>query len=159
MDKHIIEIADLSDLPDIERLSDIVQSLHSEARPDVFRMPVDTDGRRAFLETAISDTQWRVWLAKLNGKTVGDAMGEVFHKDGPIRHPHIEGHLHQICVDPDFRRQGLGLALTRHAVKDLQSQDIDRITVAYWEFNAASRALFSAAGFTPVMTTSELMSP
>lgn len=83
-------------------------------------------------------------------------LSEIIAKEGPIRVPHNEGHIHQICVDPAHRRQGAGLALIRHAVADFQARCTDRITVAHWAFNTASEALFTKAGFSPVIVTSEL---
>jgi len=157
MAKPNIRLAVATDLPAIERLCDVVQGLHAEVRPDVFRIPVDNDSRRAFLDRAISDDLWRLWVAETEGKTVAYLMTEVLHKEGPIRPPHTEGHLHQICVAPEFRRNGIGMALIQSAIAELETQKTDRITVAYWTFNSASMALFEAVGFAPFLITSEFV--
>ncbi|QFT96233.1 hypothetical protein FIU85_02850 [Roseovarius sp. THAF8] len=49
------------------------------------------------------------------------------------------------------------MALVQHTVRDLKARGVDRITVNYWNFNTASRALFEAAGFAPVETKAELL--
>lgn len=155
--KYWFRCAEERDLEAIENLSDEVQALHAKARPDIFRKAVAPDGRRALFRKAILEDTWHLWICGNPHETLGYAMGEVMHKDtGPIRCAHSEAHIHQICVTPQARRKGLATSLVRHLLADLNSQQPDRITVAYWTFNSASERFFEKMGFAPALITAEL---
>ena len=152
-----IRHASEEDLPAIETLSDVVQSMHAVAHPDVFRPRADPSGRQSFFQSAIEDDAWQLWIAGRGGQTLAYAMAEVFHKHpGPIRNGFSEGHIHQICVAQKARRSGLASGLLRHILTAFETQNLDRTTVAYWAFNTESEAFFRTMGFTPVMITAEL---
>lgn len=149
--------AQTADLAALETLSDTVQKVHSDARPDIFRSIVDSDGRAAFFQSAMDNENWQIWVAGRNEKTLAYALGEVIRKEtGPIRHGHSEGHVHQICVDPKARRCGLATGLLKHLLISMRDEKLDRVTAAYWTFNEASESFFTAMGFAPAVVTAEL---
>jgi N-acetylglutamate synthase len=60
------------------------------------------------------------------------------------------GGLYCLAVRPDARRDGLGAVVTRALVADAAGGGVRRLWLQVREENAAARALYARAGFTPV---------
>lgn len=58
-----------------------------------------------------------------------------------------DGLLGRLCVAPEVRRQGIGLALVADAVEFVRSQGGEHITLSTQIGNAPSQALYAKAGF------------
>lgn len=148
-----------ADMPRVCALNDIVQRLHADQRPDIYRWPAEAEGRLAILEKARLDPAWRLWVADAGDDLRGYLATELMEKsETALRKPHTEGHIHHISVDPAFHRQGVGSALAMQAIAALKDQRADRITVGYWAFNSPSEALFRTHGFQPSSIYAELTS-
>lgn len=63
--------------------------------------------------------------------------------------------LHQITVDTPFRRLGVGSSLIREIQARCKAMEIGTLVTTYATFNAASAALMSRVGLTPVTTVAE----
>lgn len=145
------------DMPRICELNDVVQKLHAEARPNVYRWPAEPEGRSAILEKARVEIAWRLLVAEADGRLQGYVATELIDKpESALRKQHREGHIHHISVDPARHRTGIGQALARQAIYCLSEQGADRITVGYWSFNTSSEALFASLGFQPSSIYAEL---
>ena len=146
-----------ADMPRVCALNDVVQKLHAEARPDIYRWPAEADGRRIILDKARVEPAWRLWVAEEQDVLLGYVATELMEKsETALRRPHFEGHIHHISIDPARHRTGVGRALASHAVDGLREQNADRITVGYWAFNGPSEALFASLGFRPASIYAEL---
>ena len=144
-------------MPLVCALNDVVQRLHADHRPDLYRWPPEAEGRRAILDKARTETAWRLWVAEGDNDLGGYVATELQEKaKTALRLPHREGHIHHISVSPDRRRAGVGRALAKRAIQGLRDQGADRITVGYWAFNQPSRALFASLGFEPASIFAEL---
>ena len=147
-----------ADMPRVCDLNDVVQRLHADQRPDLYRWPPEASGRLAVLEKARLAPAWRLWVADIGGRLVGYVATELQEKpETALRKPHREGHIHHISVAADRRRSGVGRALAGRAIEGLREQQADRITVGYWAFNEPSRALFASLGFQPSSIFAELV--
>ena len=146
-----------ADMPGVCGLNDVVQRLHAEARPDIYRWPPEPEGRLAIQSKALTGPAWRICVAEVDGALVGYVATELMEKpETALRKAHAEGHFHHIAVSRDHRRKGLGRALAVRAIDGLRDQQADRITVGYWAFNDPSRALFASLGFAPASVFAEL---
>lgn len=146
-------------MPRVCALNDLVQRLHADRRPDIYRWPAEPNGRLAILEKARTNPAWRLWVADAGGDVHGYVATELMEKpETALRKPHTEGHIHHISVDPAFHRKGVGGALAKQAITALKEQRADRITVGYWPFNEPSEALFRSLGFQPSSVCAELVS-
>jgi GNAT superfamily N-acetyltransferase len=54
---------------------------------------------------------------------------------------------HQLGVDPDVRRRGLGRALLEAVEADAVAWGADRVTIDTWSFNATAQAFFASCGY------------
>lgn len=157
MSRLVVAPAGAGDMAAVLALNDVVQRLHAERRPDLYRLDADPDGRHAILENARTDARWRLWVAHAAGTVAGYLSTELIERVGTaLKRAHTEGHLHHLCVDPAWRRQGIGTRLVAQATADLRAAGADRITVAYWLFNDPARRTFEAAGFRPATVVAEL---
>ena len=69
-----------ADMPLICDLNDVVQQLHADQRPDLYRWPPDPAGRLAILDKARSAPAWRLWVAETDGGLVGYIATELQEK-------------------------------------------------------------------------------
>ena len=144
-------------MPRVCALNGVVQRLHADRRPDIYRWTVEAEGRLAILNKARTEPAWRLWVADMEGDVHGYIATELMEKtETALRKPHTEGHIHHISVDPAFHRKGVGGALARQAIAALKDQRADRITVGYWAFNKPSEALFRSLGFQGFSVYAEL---
>jgi len=146
-----------ADTQDVCALNDVVQRLHADHRPNIYRWLPEPAGRLALLEKARTEAAWRLWVADNGVGLRGYVATEMMDKaETALRKPHREGHIHHISVDPAHHRAGFGRALAKRVIEALQDQGADRITVGYWSFNEPSRALFASLGFQPSSVYAEL---
>lgn len=144
-------------MPRVCALNDVVQRLHADHRPDIYRWPAEAEGRLQILDKARTDPAWRLWVADAGDDLLGYVAAELMEKaETALRKPHIEGHIHHISVDPAHHRTGVGRALAMQAISGLKGRRVDRITVGYFSFNEPSRALFASLGFEPASIYAEL---
>lgn len=59
----------------------------------------------------------------------------------------VEAEILTICVDPDWRRMGLGRVLLTHACERLRGLGIQNYFLEVSEENAAARSLYAKTGF------------
>lgn len=88
----------------------VFASIKNVLAPEVYRT-FYPDGwhthQQAAVETALAEET--VWVAEREGGVVG-FVTVVLHRDDDL------GEIRMIAVDPDYQRQGVGSALTEHAV-------------------------------------------
>jgi ribosomal protein S18 acetylase RimI-like enzyme len=57
------------------------------------------------------------------------------------------GHLARLAVEPEMQRKGIGYLLVHHVIKHFQNLGVSHVTVNTQQYNLASIALYSRAGF------------
>lgn len=61
-----------------------------------------------------------------------------------------EGHITNIAVAPEYRRQGVASALLARIVRKARSQKLILLTLEVRKSNSAARALYESFGFKPI---------
>lgn len=103
-----------------------------------------------FLVSQIGRPETVVLVAERAGELVGYAFGGVEGSDYmALRGP--AGVLHDLVVDPDHRRQGIGTALLEAALDALGKLGAPRVLLFTAEKNEAAQAMFGHAGFRRTM--------
>lgn len=92
------------------------------------------------VEEVCRDDATTVWVADRDHRAVGFVA--VRPEDGEI---------HMLAVDPDHQRQGIGSALTDHAVERLRDTGVTLVVVGTGgdPGHAPARRTYEKAGFTP----------
>lgn len=123
----------------------VFASIERVLGPDIFgRLHPDwrEDQRRA-VEEVCAAKKGRVWVAEVEGTTVGFVSTEVFDPERNM------GEISMLAVDPDYQGGGIGTTLTEFALERLAE---DGMTVAMVETggdpgHAAARRAYEKAGF------------
>jgi GNAT superfamily N-acetyltransferase len=138
-------------------LLEIVQSVHSSARSDIFRAHPDRSELSAFLQRWLAEPAMTALVAMdADGRACGYILFEIQERgQQPLHQANRRGFLHHICVDPLSRRVGIATALVEEMKQRLRALGVERVATAYWAFNAPSAALMAKLGFTPFRVVAE----
>jgi len=148
----IVRRATSADLPTIGRLGALLIAEHHAfdsrrflaARP---RTPVDY---ASFLGTQLEDPDVAVLVADHDGDVVGYAYAAMEGYDYmALRGP--AGALHDVIVDPAFRRRGVGRLLLDAALAYLKSRGAPRVVLSTAVQNEPAQRLFASLGFRRTM--------
>jgi GNAT superfamily N-acetyltransferase len=143
------------DEPTLAALCDVVHEIHRALRPDVFRVLEPSELREWFAARLGSATA-RAWLAEAGSVAVGYVLAiRQSREENPFTFALRWCELDQIAVLPEWRRRGVGRALTRAVVEDARGDGL-QVQVQSWAFNVGAHALFEGFGFVPRMVRREL---
>ena len=145
----------------IGRLGAMLVAEHHEFDPQRFIAPVPLlpDRYGQFLVSQISKPEMVVLVAERQGEVVGYAYAGMEGNDYmALRGP--AGVLHDLVVDPDHRRQGVGTALLEAALEALREGGAPRALLFTADKNHPAQAIFERTGFrrTMIEMTRELES-
>ena len=141
-----------ADLPRIGRLGALLVEEHYDFDPRRFlaakrRTPADY---ASFMSTQLEDPAIAILVADDNGDVIGYAYAAVEGYDYmSLRGP--AGVLHDIIVDPEYRRRGVGRLLLRATLEELKSRGAPRVVLSTAERNEVAQRLFESAGFRRTM--------
>jgi ribosomal protein S18 acetylase RimI-like enzyme len=101
------------------------------------------DQRRA-VEDVCAAKKGRVWVAEVDGATVGFVAIELHHPEREM------GEISILGVDPDYQGGGIGTALTEFALERLKDSGmrVAMVETAGDPGHAAARRTYEKAGFT-----------
>lgn len=104
----MLELAREGDWAAVNRLSVQVHDLHARMCPQLYFHCDEPLAKGDFLQ-AVRDRL--LYVARLNDTVVGYVLLSFIRRAGNGVVPHKELRLEHICVDEDFRRQGIGRAM------------------------------------------------
>ncbi len=140
--------ADERDVPALVALNRVVQALHAEAEPSVFRPRDDLPGIEAFHRMALGGEGLHTFVAELGGEVVGYASLEVQRRRAhTFAWAHSRLYVHQVSVDPGCRRRGVGRALMDGVDALATELSLPEVALDTWTFNAEARRFFEALGY------------
>jgi diamine N-acetyltransferase len=133
---------------EIARLNGAVQRMHAEFHPDVFKDPTDRAEVVAFYRDRIATQDHAILIASVSGQAVGYVWCEVQRRPAnPFKHGRETLYVHQIAVAPEYRGKGVGSKLMKAVEGLAREQNISRLALDSWEFNAEAHAFFERLGF------------
>lgn len=155
----IIRPPTTGDFPILGRLGALLVRLHHEFDRERFiaATPQTEDLYASFLESQIDDPRIVILVAELDGKVVGYTYAGVEGTDYmSLRGP--AGVVHDILVDPAYRRLGVGMMLLDATLSALRARGSKRVVLSTAERNEEAQHLFARAGFrrTMIEMTKEL---
>lgn len=142
----MVRYATNEDLTRVNELRKMVNDLHIQGRPDIFKA--------GFCEELQAHAaNYLVWenndilLCEREGQVIGYAMVDYIDKpENPYNLARRFYHIAEIGVDPNFRRQGVASELMDFMKTDAKARGFDRIELDMWEFNDAMK-FYEAIGF------------
>ena len=78
-------------------------------------------------------------VAVQNGRIVGNIL---------CGHDGRTGFLYHVCVDPGYRKHGIGYRMVRAAVKALQREGVSKISLIAFKSNQVGNAFWQGIGWT-----------
>ena len=124
-----------------------VQNLHANAYPSIYRRFTRVEAV-SHLSAALAKPQITIRVACDSTEIIGHyILATESTPESMFKHPQRFGHLHQIEVDPKYRRRGVGKCLLDDATVISAKLGLSRVVLDVWAFNAAARGLFDSAGF------------
>jgi len=146
-----VRLAKLDDAEIIARQTSRVQQLHNEALPDIFKPPSADLFPPQKLAALLQDRESIVAVAEIDGRIVGHIYATIANRaENAFHQPDAHMHIHQIGVEDDARRQGVGMALIDFIRDRARALGLTDIRVDHWAFNARAGGFFEACGFSPM---------
>jgi diamine N-acetyltransferase len=132
----------------LARLNRAVQQMHADNRPDFFKPPDDLAPFVQFFDGILAQSQNHVLIAEEDGQSVGYLYGEVIDRpENPYSYAWRYFYIHQISVEPPYRRQGIGSRLLAAARRLARELAISHLALDTWSFNKEAQAFFAKEGF------------
>jgi len=120
---------------------------HQTLDPNRFGFRPDVIARYAtWLPQRASDSNSVLLLAQAGEAAAGFLVGEVLDEI-PIYRIKQYGFIHDLWVEPHFRRNGLGRALIAESVRRFAAMGVQQVRGDTAEANPPARAMFSQLGF------------
>ena len=152
MEETIVRRATAADLPAIGRLGALLVRTHHEFDPQRFMppMPRAEQGYASFIGTQLTEPDVIVLVAERAGQVVGYVYAGVEGRDWMALRD-AAGVLHDVVVDPDHRRSGVGRMLLEAALNFFRERGAPRAVLQTAEKNEEAQRLFAKAGFRRTM--------
>ena len=91
-------------------------------------------------------TVW-VYIATVGEQWVGSIKLQRFHEDTAMADGARRGCIGALEVEAEFRRRGIGRALTERALREARNRGFDQVTLNVEPTNEAARELYRSLGF------------
>ena len=141
-----------ADLPDIGRLGALLVAAHHEFDSKRFLAATrrTKDAYASYLGTQLDSPSAAVFVAERSGDVIGYAYVAVESYDYmALRGP--AGVLHDIIVDSERRRGGVGRRLLDAALEFVLEKGLTQIVLGTAQRNEAAQRFFASVGFRPTM--------
>lgn len=139
----MLQLAVDADREAVNAMARQVHALHVAWRPDIFEMPEELYPLERF-RSAVADRQ--LYVAKLDGETVGYTLLVVRFADRPGLVKRKVMLLEEICVDAQYRRQGIGRQMVEDVKALARAFGCTDIQLGVYPQNTAALALYESAG-------------
>ena len=141
----------------IAELNAVVQQLHHDAAPELFKPPEMAAIVDNFRQALRSDAL-RAFVIEADGAVRGYVLARLrTQPETALTYGGLVVELDQISVDPAYRGRGLGRQLIDQVKSLAADVGAARLQLTVWEFNRHAREVFERAGFTA--TTTRMVAP
>lgn len=142
----MIRSATDSDIPQINRLREQVNSLHVEGRPDIFK-PGFCQELQDHAAWYLQSENNEIFVDERDGEIAGMVMVDYISRpETPYGYAREFCHIAEICVDEKWRRKGVAHELMEHVRTEARKRGMKRIELDVWAFNDAL-GFYEAEGF------------
>jgi ribosomal protein S18 acetylase RimI-like enzyme len=143
--------AKLADIPELVRLNGVVQNLHAQLSPEIFRSDWVPSDLEALWADRLNDQNSKIVVATLDGRAVGYIWFQVQTRPQDALHLRRRRvYVHHIVVDESARGRGVGAELLDQVEVGAELSGISNVVLDAWASNSTAQAFFRARGFDPV---------
>ncbi|MBD5101821.1 MAG: GNAT family N-acetyltransferase [Subdoligranulum sp.] len=142
-----VRTARRNELERVNELRKMVNELHINGRPDVFR-PGFCDELRQHVYDKFDSGNSDVLVAIMDQIICGFAVVEYIEKPrSPFNNSRKFYHVEEFGVDENFRRKGVATALIAFMKEDALRRGYQKIELNMWEFNDGALSFYEKVGF------------
>lgn len=135
------------DLPRVNELRKMVNDIHVENRPDIFKAGFPKE-LQDYIYDRLEEENTDILVAEMDGVICGFAsIAYVNRPETPFSRPRKFCDVGEFCVDSAYCRKGVGTALITHIKERARSRQINRIELNVWEFNEGAQRFYENVGF------------
>ena len=151
-----VRYAEKADLGEVNRLRMQVSSLHSAARPDIFRADI-CDEMEAIVYRKYESEAADVIVAQTNNEICGFAVIEyVSVPVTPYTVSYSYCHIDEFGVDEAHRRKGIAACMIEFIKEEAGKRGLQRIDLDVWDFNKGAVDFYENAGFSAYKRSMEI---
>ncbi|MEW6186176.1 MAG: GNAT family N-acetyltransferase [Thermodesulfobacteriota bacterium] len=138
------------DAAGIAVVNDVVQKIHAEAYPEVFKNPTDPQEVTTFFREKVQEKDNFVFVAYVGDQLIGYVWFAVEQRrENPFKFKREMVYIHQIAVSFNHRHKGIGRALMDKVEVFAREQGIRNIALDSWSFNHGAHRFFEKVGIGP----------
>lgn len=143
---------------DAARLRELLEQiclLHVEGRPDLF-----CAGAKYTVEDIVKmleDDQKNIFVADTGDDVAGYIFCQFRHVHGSVMRDYLNLYIDDLCVDPKYRRMGVGRALFERAKQLACERGAYNIDLNVWAFNESAIRFYESLGMKPSRMNMELI--
>lgn len=143
----MVRFARKEDLERVNELRKIVNDLHVQGRPDIFRPGFNEALRNVIYEIWNAEDK-DIIVAEREGIICGFACVQFVNKpESSFQNARQFYAVDEFCVDEAFRRQGVATELIKYIKEDAKKRGFPKVELNMWEFNEGALAFYEAVGF------------
>jgi GNAT superfamily N-acetyltransferase len=143
-----IRVATTADFEDIQLLFRLVDKLHFEAMPGLFRETAEIERSGEFLTELIEDEAGLFLVADVNGRVVGLIQAKYDEQTShPFLRPYSEIYINDMVVDESLQGSGVAQTLMDRVITWAKEKGVDRLRLQVFEFNQRAQAFYAKQGF------------
>jgi len=142
-----IRLATSSDIESLIPLNYEVQSLHIDIAPSVF-CEVKKDGLSKWFQAQMEDCNTQLFIAENSTKILGYLIIKVIKRpSNPFMFKQHYAYIDHMCVDSEYRGNGIGRKLISVAVDFAKGSGIGHIELDVWSKNINAKNAYKKIGF------------
>lgn len=150
-----IRFAKMSDVPAILDLLRQVGKVHSDGRPDIFRLGAQKYSASEVI-AMLDDPQNPIFIAAEGDNVLGYGFCQMITYDkDPVMTDRTELYLDDLCVDASTRGMGVGKALYAAIRQYAAQRKCHSVSLNVWSCNKTAEKFYVNLGLTPRKTYME----
>ena len=135
------------ELERVNELRRMVNDVHVQGRPDIFR-PDFCEALERHVYEAFDGDDSDIIVAAVDGVIAGFATVQYIRRpETPYSLARDFYRVEEFGVDTAYRRQGVATALVDYMKRDAREKGFDRVELDAWAFNEGALAFYKSAGF------------
>ncbi len=134
------------DFESISKLVLQVHDLHYKNRPDIYN---DIDPfEKSYFDFLMNDENTISIVCEIDSKIVGFCVTTIRKpSNNPLLKPRLVAYIEDMCVDSNYRRNGIGKKLFDETVRLSKNQGATSVELMVWNFNSEAISFYEKLGF------------
>lgn len=143
----MVRFAKEEDLERVNELREMVNDLHVQGRPDIFK-PGFNEVLRDYIYEIWNAENKNIIVAERDGVICGYACVQYIDKpENPFMNARKFYDVDEFGVDAAYRRQGVATELIDFIKEDVKAHGMTKLELNMWEFNEDALAFYESVGF------------